>query len=384
MKIWNFLAIGHLATEAKKGKNKKDKNLIQNKNYTKKITHVIKSTNLECKKGNGLLDAFVDSGCKLKSNEKGVQSLVQKENYQGNEESIFWQYFMMPMQFPDVGDKNYGDKENCGNDCEQTPLISWGHEKNPKNEAQKAENKRFKKAKNLSKRYIKMNEKILEAQKDNCFKDYGARRLQPRFANYGFNKGIIQVTRQYIQVYMNLDEDKLFGYYSNACGENKEKGLCPPGGIPKPGTGHDGPYDGTNISNPNGPKTCRTVARIMEKRLARMANLSRREYCKVVRKEPWCYEKDGTDKKWNKNTDEEFGNLREMFIKIKDQKDSLENWENRKENKQKAREEWREQRKTEKLAANASSDGEASNKGGNDWKDGVNRYDPDAESESEE
>ena len=42
-------------------------------------------------------------------------------------------------------------------------------------------------------RYIKMNEKILEAQKDNCFKDYGARRLQPRFASYGFNKGIIQV-----------------------------------------------------------------------------------------------------------------------------------------------------------------------------------------------
>ena len=38
MKIWNFLAIGHLATEAKKGKNKKDKNLIQNKNYTKKVS----------------------------------------------------------------------------------------------------------------------------------------------------------------------------------------------------------------------------------------------------------------------------------------------------------------------------------------------------------
>ena len=28
---------------------------------------------------------------------------------------------------------------------------------------------------------------------------------------------------------MNLDEDKLFGYYSNACGENKEKGLFCPG-----------------------------------------------------------------------------------------------------------------------------------------------------------
>merc|ERR1712167_93037 len=108
----------------------------------------------------------------------------------------------------------------------------------------------------------------------------------------------------------DLDEDKLFGFFSNSCGDNKksEKG---------PSESH-APYEGENIKQPNGPIQCRKVARLMEKRLARLSNLSRREYCKVVRKEPWCYEKDGSEKKWTKNSDEEFGNLQEMYLNIKE------------------------------------------------------------------
>jgi len=87
-------------------------------------------------------------------------------------------------------------------------------------------------------------------------------------------------------------------------------------------------------------------------------------------------------KNGQKNSDEEFGNLQEMYLNIKDQKQSLEDYKNRKENKAKSRDEWREIRREEKRTQNAANDPDGNgNKGANDWKDGVNRYDPDAETD---
>ena len=146
----------------------------------------------------------------------------------------------MPMQFPDVGDKNYGDgflnfsfvwlvhfldsdwsrkiflksvkvtKKTAAMIVNRLHWYLGDMRKIRKMKLKKLKIKDSKKQKIFPKgnwfsekvdavdspkifRYVKMNEKILEAQKDNCFKDYGARRLQPRFASYGFNKGIIQV-----------------------------------------------------------------------------------------------------------------------------------------------------------------------------------------------
>jgi hypothetical protein len=163
MKIWNFLAL-NLAIEAKKGgkKGKKEKRINQSdKHFSKKITHVIKSATMECsaerKHGNknyktGLTEAFVETGCKMKNQVKGVQDL--SAGYSGNEESIFWQYFMMPYAFPDVSAENYGAKENCGNNCEQAPLIKKGFANDPDKAAARANNKRYKKAKNLGRRLV--------------------------------------------------------------------------------------------------------------------------------------------------------------------------------------------------------------------------------------